>query len=58
MKDELFAIEQHFYLLEKSNKELEQELDNFMKADDSIKAKLRSKTPPRQRSQYGFAGSD
>lgn len=53
MKDELFAIGNHLAVLEQSNKELEMELDNFMREDDKIKARLRSKTPPKTGNSRG-----
>lgn len=54
MKSELKALEDHLRVLEKSNIELEQELNSFIQDDEHIKRQLRSRTPTKQR---GFVGS-
>lgn len=55
MQTELKALEDHLRVLEKSNIELEQELNSFIQDDEHIKRQLRSRTPTKQR---GFVGND
>ena len=50
MLAEMKGLENHLTIIEAQNKELEKELENFLRNDETIKEQLRSRSPPKLRS--------
>lgn len=46
------GLEKHLGVIEEQNKELEKELENFIHCDETIKEHLRSRSPPKVRSNF------